>query len=488
MIRIALGVFVIALLIVVTIALRGDAGAASLTWLGWEVQTTAAAGVLIIGLLALAATMFWQALVWILQSPARTARANADKRRRQAAEVLTRGFVAAAAGDGAEARRLAQKAADLTEETPDLVRILAAQAAEAAGDHAAAKTAYGAMLGFPDMRLAAHRGLMQTSLAEGDMAAAQSHAQAAYDLPRTAAWAWRAVLEGRLHLADWTGALAVVQSGLDRKIVSPLKAERAKAALQTAADSNLESLMAAAKARPDFTPAAVIAAHRLTAEGRPQRAAPVLEAAWRARPHPAVWMAYRDLRNEETPRLRAARLAALAEMNPKAPEAAVVAVEQALIAGDPAAATAAATALDISAPTRRLAGLMARVATAGGRTDEARAWVARGAAAPDEPDWSDLDEKGRAFAYSSADWARVIIAYTETGDLIHPRHERGEHSLSDLPSLPASYEASAPFVAPAEAGDPFPPIVDDEDFGQALQPSADPTEKPRSLLQRVKGR
>ena len=199
-------------------------------------------------------------------------------------------------------------------------------------------------------------------------------------------------------------------------------------------------------------------------------------------------MAYRDLRGEETPKLRAARLAALAEMNPKTPEAAVVMVEQALIAGDAAGATVAASALDVSAPTRRVAGLMARVATAGARTDEARAWVARGVAAPDEPDWSDLDEKGRAFAYSPADWARVIITYAEIGELIHPRHERGEHSLSDLPSLPASYEASTPFIAPADAGDPYPPSVDDEDFGDALQPGADQPEKPRGLLRMGKGR
>src|SRR5665213_2321451 len=118
-----------------------------------------------IGLLALAATLFWRGLVWVLEAPARAAHAAAEHRRRQGREVLTRGFLAAAAGDGPEARRLAGKAAELDDETPRLVRILAAQAAEAGDDRAAARAAYAAMLCFADMRLAAYRGLMQTALA-----------------------------------------------------------------------------------------------------------------------------------------------------------------------------------------------------------------------------------------------------------------------------------------------------------------------------------
>jgi HemY protein len=49
---------------------------------------------------------------------------------------------------------------------------------------------------------------------------------------------------------------------------------------------------------------------------------------------------------------------------------------------------------------------MARVAAANSEADEARAWIARGVEAPQEPDWSDLDPEGRAFAYQRDDWAR----------------------------------------------------------------------------------
>jgi len=478
MIRIALAIFVVSLAIVVAISLQGDPGAASLTWLGWRIDTTAAAGVLLIGLLALAATIFWRALVWLLEAPARSARANAEARRRLGGETLTRGFLAAAAGDGPEARRLAQKAAELSDETPQLVRILSAQAAEAAGDRIAARAAYQAMLGFPEMRLAAHRGLMQIALSSGDGVEAASQAAAAYGLAHTAGWAWRALLEARLEAGDWAAALALVAGALERKIVSPLIADRARAALQAASAASLgggaqavDFAQAAARMRPDFTPAAVIAAELLTAEGRGGRAAPLIEAAWKARPHPALWLAWRDLRTDETPKERAQRLLNLAAFDPDGRESRVLAVEAALIAGDASAARAAADTLGAEATTQRLAGLMARVASAAGLRDEARAWIVRGSAAPRETQWSDIDPTGKAFAYSPADWARLIAVYAESGDLIHPRHERHEATINDLPQIPAAYADSAAFISAAEAGDPFPPIVDDSDFGDALQPA-----------------
>ena len=485
MIRAAIGIFLVAVLIVVVIALNGEPGSAGLTWLGWEVRTTAAAAVLLIGLMALAATIFWRGVLWLIESPARAARARAESRRRQGGEALSRGFLAAAAGDGAEARRMAQRAAGLADESPQLVRLLAAKAAEAALDSAGARAAYSAMLGFPEMRLAAHKGLMQSAASDGDAAEALAQAQAAYDLPRTAAWAWRALLHSRLKAADWTGALELAQGALERKIVSPLLAERARAALLTAQAAGLEAdgdprrraqgldlAAAAVKARPDFAPGAVLAARLVAADGRVQRAAQILEAAWKGAAHPALWMAWRDLKTDETPRERAARLAALAAENPGPRESRILMVEQALIAGDPGAARAAAAALEGEATTARLAGLMARVSAAGGDRDEARAWIARGAAAPQEAEWSDIDPSGRAFAYGPADWAAVILAYVETGALAHPRHERHEETISDLPQIPAAYADSAPFISAAEAGDPFPPIFDDGGFGEDLQPAS----------------
>jgi len=411
MIRTALAVFLVAAVATAILAITGEPGHASIIWLGWRADMTAAAMVLITLLGALSAMVAWRLLLWILEAPRRAERTRAETRRRQANETLTRGFLAAAAGDGAEARRLALKAADLAEEAPGLVRVLAAQAAEAAGDSAAAVAAYSAMLGFPEMRLAGHRGLMQMALARGDRAEALTHAEKAYEMGRTARWAWRFLLEARLEAGNWQAALDLVQGALDRKIVSPIVAERTRAALLTASAAQLEAApeakarnqamdyaLEAAKLQPGFAPAAVMAARLLAADNKASRATQILEAAWKVAPHPALWLAYRDLKTNETPRQRAARLEDLAELNSDARESRILFVEQALISGDSAAARRFAHLLDSEPVTVRTAGLMARVAFAGAKPDEARVWMARAAGAGQEPDWSDIDPNGRAFA------------------------------------------------------------------------------------------
>ena len=241
MIRAVLVLILAAALLVAGSAIYGQPGHASLEWLGWRLDMTAAAAVLLVVLGALVSMAFWRTAIWILEAPARAGRARTRARRVQGVEALGRGFIAATAGDGSEARRWALKAADLVEDSPALVRILAAQAAEAAGDIPAAQQAYTAMLGLSDMKLAGHRGLMQLALTQGDEKTALANAEAAYGMTRTARWAWTALLQARLDTADWTGALELVRDASQRKIVSPLIAERTRAALLAAQASSLEA-------------------------------------------------------------------------------------------------------------------------------------------------------------------------------------------------------------------------------------------------------
>ena len=473
MIRTAIALFIVAVVAVTVLALTRDPGQAKMVWLHYQIETTAAVAVLLGLFGALLATLFWRAIVWILEAPRRSARVRADQQRTRGNEALARGFLAAAAGDGSEARRQAQIAADLASESPGLVRVLAAQAAEAAGDVPAARAAYNAMLGFPEMRLAGQKGLMQLALAEGDRSAALIHARAAYHLAKTARWAWRALFEERLEAGDWAAALDLIQEALERKIVSPLMAERARAALLAASAFSLdlhdprqraEALdfaQQSVKLQPAFAPGVVMAARLIAQDGKAGRAAGLIETAWKSAPHPALSLAYRDLITAETPRERAGRLLTLAALNPSARESHLLTVEAALTSGDAAAARASAKAIEQEAVTARLAGLMARVAFADKNPDEARAWIARGGAAPQEADWSDLDPEGRAFNYSREDWTRLVSTYAESGELIHPRHERRERSISELPQLPAAYAESTPFITAADPDPLAPPRPDD---------------------------
>jgi HemY protein len=460
MIRAGIVLILLAAIAVGALALADEPGRATIVWLGWRADSTAAAAVLLALTFGLLAAVLWRTILWVLAAPRRAERARIDTRRRQANEVLTRGFLAVAAGDGSEALRLSKKAAELAADAPGLVRVLAAQAAEAAGDTTQAKAAYTAMLGFPEMRLAGHRGLMQIALAQGARETALRHAQEAYGEARSARWAWRAILEARLEAADWEGGLALVKSAQDRKIVPPIVAERARAALLAASAAQLEyapepkarhlaleHAVEAARLQPGFAPGVVMAARLLADDGKLSRATGLIEAAWRAAPHPALWLAWRDLRTDETPRERAQRLGQLAAVNPAHRESLVLYVEQALTANDGPAAREAARTLEGEPLTARIAGLMARAAYMAGAIDEARLWLAKGMGAPPEPDWSDLDPEGRPFAYHAQDWARLAITFAETGELIHPRLERRERTMRELPDLPLAYADAGPMLS-----------------------------------------
>jgi hypothetical protein len=44
-----------------------------------------------------------------------------------------------------------------------------------------------------------------------------------------------------------------------------------------------------------------MAARLLADDGKAAKAGALIEAAWKAQPHPALWLAYRDLKTNETP-------------------------------------------------------------------------------------------------------------------------------------------------------------------------------------------
>ena len=70
MIRILLAVVLVLIAAVVVVALRGDPGAAELTWLGWNVRATAAAAALMLMVFTLVASLLWRGLIWLAEAPA----------------------------------------------------------------------------------------------------------------------------------------------------------------------------------------------------------------------------------------------------------------------------------------------------------------------------------------------------------------------------------------------------------------------------------
>jgi HemY protein len=489
LIRTVLILLGITALVALAIAGISDAGQASLVWLGYRVDTSASAAVIIVGVMAFCAVSFWNIALWLARSPQRAERARANARRKQGDETLTKGFLAVASGDGNEARRLAAKALDVCDNVA-LIRILTALAAEQSGDDMATKTAYSAMLNVPELKLAGLKGLMQLAKGQGEKAEAVRLATEAYNQPKPAMWAFETLFEGRLEAGEWAEALDLIDGALNRKLISPIVSERAKASLMAASAARLETsddaqmrdqaldyAQRAAKLQPAFTPAAIIAARLLAKANKLGRAEDVLEAAWGAQPHPAIWLTYRDLVSSETPKERARRLQGLIDRYKTHRESRMLQLERALLTGAKPDITAAMTALSDDAVeeklTKRVSGLMSRGAQALGDLDTARTWVAHAALAKGEPEWSDIDAQGMAFAYSASDWSDLILTFARNATLAHPRYERGEKGLPEVPELSSRYIPSMPFIKATRKSatgriNPIPQPDDPGDYDTAI--------------------
>lgn len=441
MIRVGLALLAGMALALLAVAASGEPGVLTAEWLGWRLDTSAAAGAVLAGAFALLAVGFWRLVIWIGEAPQRAARVRADARRRDSYAALARGYLALAGGDADEARRMARRATDAAEDAPVLTGLLAAQAAEIAGEEPSARAAYEALLSYPDAQGAARQGLARLSWRAGDRAGALEQARAGEVAGRGGAWAWRMQFDDRLEAGDWDGALALLGGPRAKRAINADKAARARAALLTVraleqgAESPTKDAVKATTLSPEFAPAAVTAAQLEGSAGRPGRGEVLLLKAWKARPHAALAGAYRDLHPSETPSERAERFARLIARHPDHPESRMLEVERALLAGDAATIDAAVEALGGDVETGRLLDLKARAAWANGRVAEARTLAARVAQAPDD-ERTDSD----GFSYDRAGWARVIAIWTDEAELI-----------------------GAPFVAPPPAQtEPTPPTPEPE--------------------------
>jgi HemY protein len=463
--------FAILLIIVVAFVLLSwqviatDRGVVHIEWFGTQVDTSAMfATIALVAVIAVALPVL-RMLMFLMDAPGRLGKMSQRARQRKGQEALALGLIAAEAGEFEEARKQAHKAEDMIDE-PRLALLLQARSAEVAGDYSGAERAYSGMLANEDTEVLGRKGLMAAALKRGDRNAALTHAAAALKASKTAAWPFQYTFDLQVQSGMWEEALETLEIGDKRHFIEDKVARRRRAVLMAAYASKLErerridkaSDMAqkAFRMAPAFAPAGALASRLLVAEGKNERAAAILEEAWENGPHPALAHAYRDLVSGETPQQRQARMMGLVERRREHRESKIIIAELAIERGDWGAAQAALEDAYREFPSARICMLFAQVAR--GRNDEngARTWLAQAAGAPREPDWSDLDPEGPAFLYDDSDWARLVYAFGDAGQLIHPRLERGAAdaggSVLALPRAIAPPRAAPEAAAPAGAG------------------------------------
>ncbi len=144
----------------------------------------------------------------------------------------------------------------------------------------------------------------------------------------------------------------------------------------------------AVKFAPTLVPAAALAGRLLGEAHETRRAARMVEAAWKANPHPDLAEAYAHLQPGASARDRLRRVESLAEKTPGNIEGALAVARAALDAQEFAVARRVLAPLSI-APSQRVSMLMAELEEKEhGDEGRAREWMTRAARAKPDPAWT----------------------------------------------------------------------------------------------------
>ncbi|HEX3969905.1 MAG TPA: heme biosynthesis HemY N-terminal domain-containing protein [Stellaceae bacterium] len=374
-------------------------GEITLVWQGYQIETSLMVGIGVLVAILIAVAIVWKFLRFVLDIPSLLSKGATSRRMRKGRLALTRGMIAAGAGDARNAARASAEALRRLGEEP-LTLLLKAEAAQLAGDRATAEATFARMAEAPETRVLGLRGLYVEARRRGDVEAAYAYAREAHRVAPLA-WAGTAVLDHHAIHEDWSGALLTVGENHAHKLIDDATADRQRAVLLTAlarAESGrdpeeaLRRAREAAKLAPDLAPAVVLTGRLYARKGDIRRAARTLEAGWRRSPHPDIARAYLDVRPGDSAADRLARARVLERIASEHPEARMAVAGAAIDAREFTQARRAMAPLvgseGTTPPTVRMCLLMADLEeTEHGVTGAVREWLARASRARRDPAW-----------------------------------------------------------------------------------------------------
>ncbi|TPK93859.1 MULTISPECIES: heme biosynthesis protein HemY [unclassified Mesorhizobium] len=314
------------------------------TFNGYQYQITLMVAAVAIVAVVAAVMIVWWLIKSLWNSPYTISRYFRVRRRDRGYQALSTGMIAAGAGDGALARKKTKEAAKLIKSDQEpLINLLDAQASLLEGDHKGAREKFERMLDDPEMRLLGLRGLYLEAERLGDRNAARHYAGRAAAVAPQLAWAAESTLEELTERGDWDGALRLVEAQKSTRQIERDAANRRRAVLLTAkaqalVDSDPNAARAAAleanKLAPDFAPAAVIAADLVIRQNDVRKGSKILEAAWKAEPHPDIAELYTHARPGDAVLDRLNRAKKLQELKKNHAESSMTVARAALDAQD----------------------------------------------------------------------------------------------------------------------------------------------------------
>jgi HemY protein len=435
-------------------------GEVTLRWFGWRIDTSV--GVLLVGLglvFGLGALIYalWRGMIGL---PRRLAAQRALARREAGYLAITRGMVAIAAGDAADARKHARRASELLGRPPGAL-LIGAQAAQLEGRPDQARKFYEAMTETGETELLGLRGLIALAELEGDRTRALALAERARVLAPKATWVLTRLFHLQIGAKRWEAAEATLRQAIAAKAVGQGDGRHEEAVvlvqMSVMAERDGQRAKAIERARkavdldPTLLAASLQLAALLHAEGEPRRARRAIESAWQRQPHPDLARLYALALGEPDAVKRYQALDALTDLKPGHRESFLALARAALDArlwGE--ARRHLKAAADGGFADAGHARLMAEVEQAE-RADAAAArdWLARAALADPEPTWL-----CRSCGAQAREWSALCGhcgGFDTLGWTVPPR-------VAPLPKAAEAPEGRPAIdrTAPAAAGPPLP--------------------------------
>lgn len=368
------------------------------TFSGYQYKVSLMVAAVTVTAIVVAVMLLWWLTKSIWNSPYTIARHFRARRRDRGYQALSTGMIAAGAGDAALARKKNKEAAKLIRSDQEpLIHLLDAQASLLEGDHDGARQKFETMLDDPEMRLLGLRGLYLEAERLGDRAAARHYAGRAAGLAPQLGWAADSTLEEKTERGDWDGALALVDAQkstrqIERDVANNRRSVLLCAKAMSLLDSDFNTARTAAleanRLRPEFGPAAIIAAKTLFRQNDVRKGSKVLEAAWKAEPQPDIAELYVHGRSGDAVLDRLARAKKLQSLKQNHPESSLAVARAALEAQDYALARSEAEAAARMQPREGAYLLLADIEEAQtGDQGKVRQWLSRAVRAPRDPAW-----------------------------------------------------------------------------------------------------
>ncbi len=364
-----------------------------------------------VAVVAVVATVMlgWWLVRVLLTSPQRMQRFFRARRRDRGYQSLSTGIIAAGAGDAAISRKMLKQAGGLLNASSEpLIQLLDAQTFLLEGKHDEARSKFEGMLGDPELRLLAMRGLYMEAQRLGDRDAQRHYAEKAAELAPQLSWAMRAAIDNKTAAGDWDGAIRLLDKQKATHQIERKDADRKRAVLLTALALESterdparakQAALEAHRLAPSFAPAAVAAAEACFRLNEQRRGVKVLETTWRREVHPEVALAYVNSRPGDSSLDRLKKARRLESLRPNTTESAMIVAQTAMEASEFEQARKAVAIVLRNEPRESAFMLMADIEDREtGDQGKVREWLSRAVRAPRDPAWT-------ADGYTSERWA-----------------------------------------------------------------------------------